>query len=592
MEIKQEITNYINCKEHNGALLLTGNWGCGKTFLIRQISEEFNQGEKYVLVTISLFGVETVEELHKKIKEKVFYATIDPASMSDEQQKLSRIKTAATNISSALKDYSKIAKGINTALSINLFDFIDVKRKITCHKDGQLIEKTLVLVFDDFERSNINRVDLLGSINDYLETRGIKTIVVADESHINSNEYSEFKEKLISRTVKLSADYKSIIKNICECYTETEHGYGDFLIQNTGLLIQIFLESQSENLRTFKSYIVDFERVYNIWIKNHFPLDNIGNVLYAFGAILFEFKANNYKKEPKYGYAFSETAIKEKYSSLENVYQFDSLQKWITAGQWEEDALSEEIRKKLFPEELTNAQKFLIYSFWDFEQEYITDGLPVVIEKAYSGELAGDELISLINRAHLLKKYNIKLPCEISYPLILEGLSKRELLIMKGTIIEPPCHTFIPPDVVNELDSDARKLYQRVEKMGDKALGWKSRLDFINTMKDENSIAQSYFKGHFLVSFDDELLDIFFKQYQEGSNRIKRKLARMLKDVRFDFKDASDKDDINETVGNLEKLELMLERLKDSEPNDITKVIISETMDLFHQILHELQERI
>ena len=153
--------------------------------------------------------------------------------MSDEQQKLSRIKTAATKISSALKDYSKIAKGINTALSINLFDFIDVKRKITCHKDGQLIEKTLVLVFDDFERSNINRVDLLGSINDYLETRGIKTIVVADESHINSKEYSEFKEKLISRTVKLSADYKSIIKNICENYTETEHGYGDFLAQNT-----------------------------------------------------------------------------------------------------------------------------------------------------------------------------------------------------------------------------------------------------------------------------------------------------------------------------------------------------------------------
>ena len=132
------------------------------------------------------------------------------------------------------------------------------------------------------------------------------------------------------------------------------------------------------------------------------------------------------------------------------------------------------------------------------------------------------------------------MPCEISYSLILEGLSKRERLIMKGTIIEPPCHTFIPPDVVNELDADARKLYQRVEKMGDKALGWKSRLDFINAMKDENSIAQSCFKGHFFVSFDDELLDIFFKH---------------------------------------------------SEPNDITKVIIGETMDLFHQILHELRER-
>lgn len=235
MGIKQEIIDYINRNEHNGALLLTGKWGCGKTFLIRQISEEFNQGEKYILVTISLFGIETIEGLHKKVKENVFYATIDPVSTNDEQQKASRIKAVATNISSALKDYSKIAKGINTALSINLFDFIDVKRKITCHKNGQLIEKTLVLVFDDFERSNIDRVDLLGSINDYLEAKGIKIIIVADESQINNEKYSEFKEKLISRTVKLSADYKDIIKNICENYTETEQGYRDFLTQNIEL---------------------------------------------------------------------------------------------------------------------------------------------------------------------------------------------------------------------------------------------------------------------------------------------------------------------------------------------------------------------
>lgn len=590
MGIKQEIIDYINRNEHNGALLLTGKWGCGKTFLIRQISEEFNQGEKYILVTISLFGIETIEGLHKKVKENVFYATIDPVSTNDEQQKASRIKAVATNISSALKDYSKIAKGINTALSINLFDFIDVKRKITCHKNGQLIEKTLVLVFDDFERSNIDRVDLLGSINDYLEAKGIKIIIVADESQINNEKYSEFKEKLISRTVKLSADYKDIIKNICENYTETEQGYRDFLTQNIELLIQVFLESQSENLRTFKSYIIDFERVYSIWIKNRFPLDNLKNVLYAFGAILFEFKANNYKKDPKYGYAFSESATTEKYSSLESMYQFNFLKEWITDGNWQEDSLIEEIGKKLFPEELTNAQKFLIYSFWDFEQEYITDGLPEVVKMAYSGELTGDELISLIQKAHLLKKYNVKLPCEINYLLILKGLNNRELLIMKGAIIEPPCHTFIPPEVVNELNSDAQNLYYRVEKMGDKALGWKNRLDFINALKDENSITQSYFTGHFLVSFDDELLNIFFEKYQKANNIIKRKLAKLLKDVRFDFKDASDKEDISETVRNFEKLELMLEKLKENEVHDITKIIISETIDVFHQILQELQK--
>ncbi|HBC90565.1 MAG TPA: hypothetical protein DCZ00_03865, partial [Lactococcus sp.] len=64
----------------------------------------------------------------------------------------------------------------------------------------------------------------------------------------------------------------------------------------------------------------------------------------------------------------------------------------------------------------------------------------------------------------------------------------------------------------------------------------------------------------------------------KANNIIKRKLAKLLKDVRFDFKDASDKEDISETVRNFEKLELMLEKLKENEVHDITKIIISETI--------------
>ena len=40
MDTMQEIMNYIEMNENNGALLITGKWGCGKTFLIKQIAEE------------------------------------------------------------------------------------------------------------------------------------------------------------------------------------------------------------------------------------------------------------------------------------------------------------------------------------------------------------------------------------------------------------------------------------------------------------------------------------------------------------------------------------------------------------------------
>ena len=43
MDARKEIMEFISRKEKNGALLLTGKWGCGKTYLIRQIGDELNK---------------------------------------------------------------------------------------------------------------------------------------------------------------------------------------------------------------------------------------------------------------------------------------------------------------------------------------------------------------------------------------------------------------------------------------------------------------------------------------------------------------------------------------------------------------------
>ena len=43
MDIRKEIESYLNCKEATGALLLTGEWGCGKSYLIKEIAKEFSE---------------------------------------------------------------------------------------------------------------------------------------------------------------------------------------------------------------------------------------------------------------------------------------------------------------------------------------------------------------------------------------------------------------------------------------------------------------------------------------------------------------------------------------------------------------------
>ena len=37
MDIRNEIVEFINTDESNGALLITGHWGCGKTHLVKAL---------------------------------------------------------------------------------------------------------------------------------------------------------------------------------------------------------------------------------------------------------------------------------------------------------------------------------------------------------------------------------------------------------------------------------------------------------------------------------------------------------------------------------------------------------------------------
>ena len=153
-----------------------------------------------------------------------------------------------------------------------------------------MVSKKLVLVFDDLERSKQDKATFLGAINDYCENRNIKTIIIADEDHISEDEYKEFKEKVISHTLKITANYQEIILRVIRNYNETVVGYQDFLKKHLETVEEIFNESKSNNLRTLKTWIADFERIYKLWTELELPADDIDQVFYNFGAVMFEYK--------------------------------------------------------------------------------------------------------------------------------------------------------------------------------------------------------------------------------------------------------------------------------------------------------------
>jgi len=76
MDILNELKIYVNSKEHSGAVLLTGSWGCGKTYLIKKFKKEIDSDEKVVLI-VSLFGIDSIDSLTRAIKDQIKVAIFD-----------------------------------------------------------------------------------------------------------------------------------------------------------------------------------------------------------------------------------------------------------------------------------------------------------------------------------------------------------------------------------------------------------------------------------------------------------------------------------------------------------------------------------
>lgn len=580
VKIEEEIQLYISSKEITGALLLTGKWGSGKTYLIHKVKEKINQQGDAVVLIISLFGLENIDELNRKVKESLFQSRFNKDIDLSNKERFSQIK----NFTSIISEYSRVAKGINSVLSINLYDFVRIEKKIEYLLDNKLVEKDLVLVFDDFERSKIDMINLIGTINDYTENKGIRTILIADEEKINEKKYIDFKEKLIFRTIRLKPDYSVIINEIISNYSETTKGYSDFLKENQKTIEQVFYESELENIRSLKAMIIDFERIYTKWMGINIGIENMANVLYTYGATLLEHRAGNYNKS-EYGYLSDDAKLREKYSNFnKNNSRLLSLQNWVTTGEWNEVGLEYEIKDKYKVKCLTDDAKFLLCSFWNLNNRIITNGLEIVLNKAYDGELTTEELISLLQKLHAIDKYKVNVSFKPNYKKMMEGLEKRLTLVKEGKLTEQKRYTIIMDETLVEMEEGANKLYHKIEWFDTCLITWENRLEFIDYMENAD-IARYKLKGKCIACFDNDLLNIFIRRYKSYGNYEKREIGLALYNLNFTEPLFSDHDDILVSKKNFVILKKELELFIAAEEDEISKVITYEQIKLLGKMI-------
>lgn len=637
MNTVDEIRAFISQKENNGALLLTGKWGCGKTFLVNQVINELNQGNDFIAVSISLFGIDSIELLHNEIKNKVFFSRGFEETQKKSKNIFSRIRNFSVNATDILGESFSIAKSINKALTIRWQDYFNVGQYICCYrkntkmtdhttnkkccnkKEKIVIKKRLVLFFDDFERSKLDRIELMGVINEYSENRKVKVIIIADEEkiarkktdenniesnrendNINDNDndndtsiinyenyfnYSEFKEKLISRTLKIESDYTTVIDSIINSYEETVIGYKDFLIDNKDIIYQIYIESDSDNFRSVKAFIIDYERLHEAWKNSNVSSENEPNMFYNFGAMTFGTKMCTYNKEEN-GYPILLSELTKKFLKWNNTYNLKACQDWFFNNVWNKENFISEINETFKVQSYTADEKFMLFNLWDLEQKDVENGLPKVIENAYKGKLTRNQLIDLMQKIHYLKKFTVSLPCNIDYTKIENGFEIRKKEILDYKINEPIRYTFSEK---SQIDKEAYSLYENIKNFDITMNTLESRKEFKKYLETTNDKYAYSFRYKLIGCFDKNLMEMFYKRYLQSSNAIKREMRDTLVDISFCDNKYSEHD-VTETIANLKELQSRLNDSEQSKNDYITAGINKSFCDKIDSKILEIKQ--
>lgn len=258
--INAHVEEYLNyyCSLENGpgfAVLLTGKWGVGKTWFIKNYFEQ-SDGKWGKPIYVSLYGVSKTSQ----IKEKLFEA-LHPLFASKPAKLVGLVARGLikTTIQVDLNQDSKNDGSYSLQIpEINLPSYLDN------------VEKR-VLVFDDLERCKLNVDSVLGYINTFVEEQRSKVIILANEEEVDGkyraneeevdDKYRGVKEKVVGQTLTVRFDLHGAIKPFSNAITSEKTRQS--LLANAALIEEIYAKADYENLRSLKQIMFNFERIFN-----------------------------------------------------------------------------------------------------------------------------------------------------------------------------------------------------------------------------------------------------------------------------------------------------------------------------------------
>lgn len=628
MDTLDELKNYCNIERPVGALMLTGEWGCGKTYLLN--TELVNiLKETHIFLRISLFGIMSIEEVKTEVQKKWLNECINSKDTTGKiARSLNKYGGSVMNTAKNLNEFmpGPVKNVVSGLFSINVLDFVNIETKIG--------DKKVVLIFDDLERACVSTTDLLGSINGYCENLGFSTIIVANEDKIqegdNNIKYNEIKEKIIQRTVRHYPDYDFVVNSVIKNMQFESDNYKSFLVKYVDEIIVIFsgktkdgkslddfvknftkvsdthveldnkhiqelLTKRPHNIRSLKCALQDFERVYNLLIKYEIPKKN--EWLFSFIAFVFSARAGFVERDEEYGMLLTEANVAVLYPGYYNTnYMINCIKTWIIDGEWDKKDINCQL---LYAKQKNCAilpvEKAKTHDILYLEEDEMLEGYPELLNLAYEGKLELNDYVYLLSNSNEAKKYHINIP-SIDWNKVQIGVERKINELLHSH--EEPFHynMVLDDESINDYSDSQWKVYETIVKYrnGEYRLFENNRNLYIELMNKNPHKAYEEIRNKRLDCFSDEMAEVTLKVFKKSSNADKRYIVLHTEDiVRAMMSTTEFKDKQTETALNILKcgLKSSLEQYCSSNKNSIAVAHVNNFIEVVDKLLEKLKKQ-
>lgn len=257
LDLTQILLDYIKVPKTSYCIMITGDWGCGKTYFIDNIFADnlksqkitCENGKNYEAVRISLFGVKSKGEITERL-------------LSAKMPLYNKIKPFLGLVSFGVN----ATKTTENLLGATISSTLNTSEIVKQSKEWFTDDKHVVYIFDDFERidTSFSSDEVFSYISQLIEKENKKVIIVCNEEKTRNDKwerYKEIKEKVVRYTYEYSPELEDVFDSICSKVAQ-DVDYRSQIKKYKEIILQIFKSANHNNLRTLEFIIDVYEKIW------------------------------------------------------------------------------------------------------------------------------------------------------------------------------------------------------------------------------------------------------------------------------------------------------------------------------------------